>query len=166
MVIITVISVLLFSVLTISTAMCPDKKLQWFADHDWSPATIEEIKQQVIDRWTTSYKPLASAIVAVAPAIAANAPVIMSLPSIFTGDLLTISIKLGSRWKLPPKLRSTHPLDSIKGYLAAPTIDEDEIKAMGGVMMYWYRKEESCPSLSRYGADYRSAPGKLVLLLF
>ena len=54
--------------------MCPDKKLQWFADHDWTPATIEEIKQQVIDCWTTSYKPLASAIVAIAPAIAANAP--------------------------------------------------------------------------------------------
>lgn len=85
--------------------------------------------------------------------------------SIFAGYLLTISIKPGSRWKLLPKLRSTHPLDSIEGYLAAPTIDEDEIKTMGGVMMYWYQKEESCPSLSRYGADYCSAPGKLLLLL-
>ena len=145
--------------------MCPDKKLQWFVDHGWSPASVEEIRQQVIDRWTTSYKPPASAAVAVAPAIAANAPVIVSLLSIFANDLLNISIKPGSRWKLPPKLRSTHPLDSIEGYLAAPTIDEDEIEAMGGVMMYWYWKEESCPSLSRYGADYCSAPGQLLLLL-
>jgi len=145
--------------------MCPDKKLQWFVDHGWSPASIEEIRQQVIDRWTTSYKPPASAAVAVAPAIAVNAPVIVSLLSIFANDLLNISIKPGSQWKLPPKLRSTHPLDSIKGYLAAPTIDEDEIEAMGGVMMYLYWKEESCLSLSRYGADYCSAPGQLLLLL-
>jgi hypothetical protein len=51
-----------------------------------------------------------------------------------------------------------HP-DSIEGYLALPAIDMDEIKSMGGVMMYWYRKEGSCPSLSRYGSDYCSAPG-------
>lgn len=163
MVIITVISVLLFSILTISVAMCLDKKLQWFVNHSWSLASVEEVKQQVIDRWTTSYKPTAN--VAVPPVIVANALVIVSLLSIFADYLLTISIKPGSRWKLPPKLRSTNPLDSIEGYLAAPTIDEDEIKTMGGVMMYWYRKEESCPSLSRFGADYCSAPGKLFLLL-
>jgi len=145
--------------------MCPDKKLQWFVDHRWSPASIEEIRQQVIDRWTISYKLPARTVVTVAPAIPVNTPVIVSLLSIFAGNLLTISIKLGSQWKLPPKLRSTHPLDSIKGYLAAPMIDEDEIKAMGGVMMYWYRKEESCPSLSRYSADYCSAPGQLLLSL-
>ena len=95
----------------------------------------------------------------------ANAPVIMSLLSIFSGYLLTMSIKPGAQWRLPPQLRSTHPLDSIEGYLAAPTIDEDEIKAMGRVMMYWYCKEESCPSLSRYGTDHCSAPGQLLPLL-
>jgi hypothetical protein len=31
---------------------------------------------------------------------------------------------------------------------------------MGGVMMYWYRKEGSCPNLSKYGSDYCSAPSQ------
>ena len=36
------------------------------------------------------------AAIAVAPAVAANALVVMSLLSIFGGDLLTMSIKLGA----------------------------------------------------------------------
>jgi hypothetical protein len=52
-----------------------------------------------------------------------------------------------------------HLPDSIENYLATPTVDGDEVKATGGVMMYWYRKEESCPNLSRFGSDYCSAPG-------
>jgi hypothetical protein len=31
---------------------------------------------------------------------------------------------------------------------------------MGGVMMYWYQREESFPDLSRYGSDFCSAPGQ------
>ena len=79
----------LFSVLTISTAMCLDKKLQWFVDHSCSTTAVEEINQQLIDHWTTSYKLAAIAAVTVAP-------VIVSLLSIFGGDLLTMSIKLGA----------------------------------------------------------------------
>jgi hypothetical protein len=99
----TVISVLLFGVLTISTAMCLDKKLQWFVDHDWSPASVEEIRQQVIDRWTTSYKPLASVAVNVTPAVSANAPIIVRLLLIFTGNLLTISIQAWLSMETAPK---------------------------------------------------------------
>lgn len=55
---------------------------------------------------------------------------------------------LGSRWKSPSRPTSVHPPDSIEHYLGTPTVDEAELKAMGGVMMYWYRREESSPDLS------------------
>lgn len=75
--------------------------------------------------------------------------------------LIFTSFQPGSRWKLLPKQStSVHPPNSIESYLASPIVDADEVKAMGGVMMYWHRKEASCPDLSKFGSDYCSAPGQ------
>lgn len=56
--------------------MCPDKKLQWFVDHDWSSEAVEEVHQLVLHHWAESYKPVAAA--AVPPAILEQIPLIVS----------------------------------------------------------------------------------------
>jgi hypothetical protein len=140
--------------------MCPNKKLKWFEDHGWALEAVEEVRQLVVKRWEESYKP-AGTVPATTP-VSAQPPVVNPLLFLYYFVTYTdiYSLQPGSRWKVPARQPSVvHPPNSIENYLASPVIDTNEVKHMGGIMMYWFRREQSCPDLLRYSSDYCSAPG-------
>jgi hypothetical protein len=61
----------------IPTAMCPDRKLQWFIDHGWSPEAVEEVWQLVLCHWEASYK--LEAVATAPPVTLEHTPIIVSL---------------------------------------------------------------------------------------
>lgn len=72
-------------------AMCPDKKLVWFAEHSWDSEAIEEVRQLVIRRWNESYKPVITVVAATATTRASSmppTPVVVSYISLSESGML------------------------------------------------------------------------------
>ncbi|KAI0045690.1 hypothetical protein FA95DRAFT_1543462 [Auriscalpium vulgare] len=145
----------------ISIVMCPNKKLQWFRDENWSEEAVEEVRQLVILRWEENYMPRDGASVAPTP------PASSAVCFAFVRACDMSNCVLGqptSRFMTPRRPSATYRNpDSIRTYLDDPLVSDEDIEMAGGLMQYWYRSEEHRPHLAAMASDFCSAPCKYYL---
>ncbi|KIM38776.1 hypothetical protein M413DRAFT_52653, partial [Hebeloma cylindrosporum] len=99
--------------------MCPDRKVDWFKNNDFSRDEIRRLKISVIAHWVQKYGP------------GTDVP---------AGDSANAEQKIKrSKWessKAAPKKK--HPYDHIETYLQESTISSEAVANAGGYMAYWH----------------------------
>ncbi|EUC53992.1 hypothetical protein RSOL_025900, partial [Rhizoctonia solani AG-3 Rhs1AP] len=124
---------------TIAVVMCPDRKLKWFTESNYS---VEPIRAQVVACFMELFPDINDA---------QQHP---TRAHVRQGNIYTQRHGSNSAAPVQPDT------DSIYSYLETPVVPSDVIRQYGGVIPYWNAQLDSRPRLARMALDYLTAPGK------
>ncbi|QRV95405.1 hAT family dimerization protein [Ceratobasidium sp. AG-Ba] len=128
----------------ISVVMCPDRKLQWFADRGYD---TKGIRSQAVQRFKERYAPNAHT----------NNNHVSGISETGRGNIWTQS---HSSSATASTYRTNN--DSIEAYFNSPCISSEIIAQHGGILGYWHHESKRRPAVAQMALDYLTAPATSV----
>ncbi|TFY60820.1 hypothetical protein EVJ58_g4907 [Rhodofomes roseus] len=135
--------------------MCPDRKLQWFADNDWPLQDIIQIRDIVIKKFYKKFKPSPAA--QPVPPVHAMGGAVTEAPPTSSNSAAPIGVDC---WQTQSAVHAnptqTTAFDNIIAY---DTVLPQSLLPNTTVLQYWDHKLTTTPHLTAMGLAYVSAPG-------
>ncbi|QRV87680.1 hAT family dimerization protein [Ceratobasidium sp. AG-Ba] len=128
----------------IKNLMCPDRKLQWFADCGYD---TKGIRSQAVQQFKERYATKAQT----------NNNNISSISEMGRGNIWTQN---HSSSATASTYRANN--DCIEAYFNSPCISSEIIAQHGGILGYWHHELKRRPAVARMALDYLTAPATSV----